>query len=338
VATIVIVTRKTRKGNRYQVRYRLGGRAYPLLHAGVFDTQKEAKQRRDLVAGEIAHGRNPQLLLDQLLTPTTPSRTFMTIAVEYKASRIDAAPSTLDAMDTALNNLLPTFGALVPERITTQMVQAWITTSSETLRPGTIRQYLKTLRGVLDYAEIEPNPARHRSIRLPRQEKQIIQPPSSAELRQLLDHVGTRWALPIRILCATGLRVSELAGVTWADVDLTESRFRIQGGKTRAARRWAPIRPDLLMLILDETPPDARTATARVFPGVSEDALRKAMWRACQSAGIASYSPHDLRHRWVSVQLRRGVPIIDVQAAAGHTDASMTLGVYGHVLVDTDDI
>jgi integrase len=147
-----------------------------------------------------------------------------------------------------------------------------------------------------------------------------------------------RWVLPIRVLCATGLRVSELAKVTWADVDLSESRFRVSGGKTNAARRWAPIRPDLLMQILDETPPDARTADARVFAKVSEDSLRKAMWRGCQSAGIVSYSPHDLRHRWVSVQLKRGVPVIDVQAGAGHTDASMTLGVYGWVVTDTDEI
>src|SRR4051794_41404310 len=106
MATIVVVTRKTKKGHRYQVRYRLGGRAYPLLHAGTFEYQKDAYKRRDLVAGEIAHGRNPADLIDQLQTPGTPSRTFATLAAEYKASRIDAAASTIDSMDTALKNLL----------------------------------------------------------------------------------------------------------------------------------------------------------------------------------------------------------------------------------------
>ena len=46
-------------GPRYVVRYRLGGRAYPLVHGGSFKTLKEAKARRDLVAGELAAGRNP---------------------------------------------------------------------------------------------------------------------------------------------------------------------------------------------------------------------------------------------------------------------------------------
>jgi integrase len=194
------------------------------------------------------------------------------------------------------------------------------------LKPGTLRQYLGTLRAILDYAEIDPNPARHASIRLPKQEREIIQPPSAEELRKLLEQVGERWVLPIRVLCATGLRVGELAGITWADVDLAVSRFRVAKGKTRAARRWAPVRPDLLMEVLDLTPPDDRLPDTRVFPNLSEDSLRKAMWRGCQTAGIASYSPHDLRHPWISVQLKRGVPIIDVQAAAGHT------------IVDTDDV
>jgi integrase len=92
------------------------------------------------------------------------------------------------------------------------------------------------------------------------------------------------------------------------------------------------------MQVLDLTPPDERTADSRVFPKVSEDGLRKAMWRGCQRAGIAAYSPHDLRHRWVSVQLRCGVPIIDVRAGAGHRNASETLDTYGHVVTDTDDV
>jgi len=47
----------------------LGGRAYPIVHAGSFRTLKEAKTRRDLVAGELAAGRNPAEALQALLRP-----------------------------------------------------------------------------------------------------------------------------------------------------------------------------------------------------------------------------------------------------------------------------
>lgn len=56
--SVNIRRRQTAKGEpRFQVRYRLGGRGYKLIHAGSFTTLKEARQRRDLVAGELAAGR-----------------------------------------------------------------------------------------------------------------------------------------------------------------------------------------------------------------------------------------------------------------------------------------
>jgi len=90
--------------------------------------------------------------------------------------------------------------------------------------------------------------------------------------------------------------------------------------------------------LLELVPPDDRTPTAAVFAEMTEAGCRVAMWRACQRAGIANYSPHDLRHRWISVQLKRGVPITEVTAASGHSRSSMTLDTYAHVVTDTDDI
>ena len=43
--SLTITTRKAKDGPRYAVRYRLGGRAYPIVHAGSFRTLKEAKAR-----------------------------------------------------------------------------------------------------------------------------------------------------------------------------------------------------------------------------------------------------------------------------------------------------
>ena len=51
-------------------------------------------------------------------------------------------------------------------------------------------------------------------------------------------------------------------------------------------------------------PPDDRTAERRVFPGATPRAIGNMMRRA----GVAHYSPHDLRHRWISMQVKRGVP------------------------------
>ncbi len=47
MASASITARSGKNGKRYVVRYRLGGRAYPVEHGGSFATMREARIRRD---------------------------------------------------------------------------------------------------------------------------------------------------------------------------------------------------------------------------------------------------------------------------------------------------
>jgi integrase len=80
-------------------------------------------------------------------------------------------------------------------------------------------------------------------------------------------------------------------------------------------------------------PPDDRTALHRVFPGAGRQTIGNARRNACKPAGIASYSPHDLRHRFISVKIREGVPVTQIAAHVGHSKKSLTLDTYSHVLI-----
>jgi integrase len=80
-------------------------------------------------------------------------------------------------------------------------------------------------------------------------------------------------------------------------------------------------------------PHDDRTPDRRVFTGATPATIKSVMRRACASAGIAHYHPHDLRHRYASVQIARGVPVTAVAAQLGHSRNSMTLDTYSHVLI-----
>src|SRR5262249_62430384 len=97
--------------------------------------------------------------------------------------------------------------------------------------------------------------------------------------------------------------------------------------------RWAAV-PDWLMdEIAAPCPREDRTPERRVFPGFTPDVAKNVMARACKAAGIAHYHPHDLRHRYASVQIARGVPVTQVAAQLGHSKKSLTLDVYSHVLL-----
>lgn len=84
--------------------------------------------------------------------------------------------------------------------------------------------------------------------------------------------------------------------------------------------------------ISDTCPPDDRVPERRVFVGFNPDVGKNVMARACNAAGIPHYHPHDLRHRYASVEIAEGVPVTQLAAQFGQKK-SLTLDVYSHVLL-----
>src|SRR5690242_9485688 len=140
--SLVITKRETRSGRRYVVRYRLGGRAFPVVHGGSFKTEREAKVRRDLIGGELAAGRNPADLL-RCLVEKPAMRSFADYAESYQRSRVDLDETTRKANRAHVHRMLSTFGTRDPLTITPGDVQAWI--GSLDLKPSSMRRYIGTL-------------------------------------------------------------------------------------------------------------------------------------------------------------------------------------------------
>jgi hypothetical protein len=73
------------------VRYRLGGRESRIRYGGTFRTLREARARRDWIAGELAAMRVPVL---EALTATDGAPATVTVrvaAAAWRASRLDVA-------------------------------------------------------------------------------------------------------------------------------------------------------------------------------------------------------------------------------------------------------
>ena len=333
MASASITTRKTASGSkRYIVRFRRGGRYFPVEHGGSFTTQREARIRRDLIAGELAAGRDPREVLRSLSERPT-ARTFAQTFEAYVESRIDVAPATLANYKTHRDRLVAVLGSRDPLGLSWQDAQEVVTALSADLSPASVRIYIGTLRQVLDFAGAEPNPATDKRVKMPRNEKTVLEPPSANEVAAIIRNAPPKWRLALRVLEQTGMRAGELSKLKWQDVDEANSRFRIRGGKTSAARRWVAVPEWLMADVVETCPPDDRTPEKPVFPGATRQALGMAMRRGCQAASLALYSPHDLRHRYASVKVREGIPVTDLAAQLGHARKSMTLDTYSHVLL-----
>jgi integrase len=59
---------------------------------------------------------------------------------------------------------------------------------------------------------------------------------------------------------------------------------------------------------------------------------------AVRSKRAATFSPHDLRHRRVSLLHLAGVPWARIGEAVGHDDITTTSRVYTHVLADEQEV
>lgn len=118
-------------------------------------------------------------------------------------------------------------------------------------------------------------------------------------------------------------------------MDVEASRIRSRGVKGRRGTRrvlWREVPEWLMEALLATVPPDDRTGGRKLFPGLKEGTMRDAMARACRSAKIPSYSPHDLRHRRGSLWHASGMPARELAERMGHSKASMSLDVYTHVM------
>jgi integrase len=60
------------------------------------------------------------------------------------------------------------------------------------------------------------------------------------------------------------------------------------------------------------------------------------MSRACKTAKIPHYSPHDLRHRRATIWHHEGVPLRELQDRIGHSSALLTLDWYTHAMPLTE--
>jgi integrase len=326
-----IVTRKTSRGRRFVVRYRLGGRTWPVVHGGSFRTKKEADARRDLIAGARAVGKNPHDVLR--IEPKAPIRTLTAWSEKFIASRIDIDANTTKNYRTALKKVGERFGDRDPVTITADEVAGWVADLSQTHKPGTIQLYLIAFRLLLDFVGLEENPARDPRVKLPKRVREEPQPPSAEQFTAILEAMSEKWRLLFVTIEQGALRLGEAVGLRWGDVDFAGLRLRLARARTKSGKARFVYLPEWLLQAIDATCPlEDRTPERKVFQGITEASAYQAMTRACQNSGTGHFHPHELRHRRITIWHQAGVPARELAERAGHSKPSISLDVYSHVM------
>jgi integrase len=153
----------------------------------------------------------------------------------------------------------------------------------------------------------------------------------------------------LRVAVFSGLRLGEILGLQWQDVDLEHGAINVArqwtrheqytGTKTKAGHRRVPVRPELVALLKGMKESAFSRGLAKpedlVFPNRNGDPKRhRVVQRAYDSiatkAGLEGTSFHDLRHAYASIAISAGADVVFLSRVLGHARPSVTLDIYSH--------
>ena len=328
----------TKRGDRFRVMYRVGGRGSHPKYGGTYDLKTHANARKNYIIGELAARRIPDLRsLEQ--APTAP--TVADAAERWRASRIDASEGTRTVHRVAMNRVLPFLGSRRIDELTAADVADLVAKlDADGKKRGTIKKSVNALAMTLDHAGISPNPARDKvQVRLPREDREELNPPTADTVEAWA--LTPDYRIALLWLDWSGARVGSIDNTLVGDYDESRRRVRIRSSVSKTGRGLWIDQPDELGAAIERRlgPRELRDPAARLFAGVdSSDALRTAIGRACVTAGVPSFSPHDLRHRRISLLHRQGRSWAEIGRFVGQRSLKVTADTYTHVLLDDREL
>lgn len=285
---------------------------------------------------------------------------------EAKVEAGERHPRTLEAHRYQLKyNLLPTLGEREVAGITADDVAALLSDLQRGRRSAkTAAAALATLHAVLHYARrhgwavVDPVAQLERDER-PRPVRRRCRVLGRADIERLLDASSPPYRLMIATALYTGLRISELLGLIWSDIDFGMGLISVRAQLSRAhrgapARRVAPksaaayrdipLIDQLAQHLLAHrrstpfaAPTDWVFATSRGTPQSQRNVSRRGLQHAVELArldrdGWPALRFHDLRHTFAShLILDHGLDVAHVSRILGHASTTITLDVYTHL-------
>jgi integrase/recombinase XerC len=262
----------------------------------------------------------------------------------YLRAEKHASRHTLRAYQTDLRQFrefLAAAGGADLAAVDARAIRAWLARlHARGLEPASIARKLAAVRSWLRFLTrrgvLPRNPAR--DVRGPRLPRKLVAFLPSDELDALLEDraADVRDRAMLELLYATGLRVSELAGLALDDVDRDQRLVRVagKGGKSRIVPYGAEAARALgAYLELRGEGPGPLFRNAR-GARLSARSIRERVRRRARAAGLTRrVTPHTLRHTFATHLLDAGADLRLIQDLLGHSRLSTTQR-YTHVGVD----
>lgn len=283
-----------------------------------------------------------------------------------EVAALSVRPSTLHRYRQEVRLYIsPALGQMSMEKVKPHHIAAFYRKQLDHLSPSSVRRLHALLRRsfsvAMKWGVIATNPVLQ--VDAPPLQHFEIDPLRVDELRTLLrTSAGTTMHVRWLIAATLGLRQGEVLGLRWSDIDLDVGQLRVrqslqyQGGvlslvqpKTPRSRRTVPLPNAVVDALRTHERSQAETrATAGeawqergfVFATRTGGPIHprndyRSFRALLTKAGLRRVRLHDLRHTAASLLLEQGVHPRVVMEILGHSQISLTMNTYSHVVPDT---
>jgi len=232
--------------------------------------------------------------------------------------------------------------------IDADMIRAYLADLMKTAKRTTVQRRLSAIKSFFRYREASfgvPSPAR--ALRSPKSERHLPTILQKEEVERLLDTdanpqspAALRDRAILETLYSSGLRVSELVGLDWRDIDQEIGMVTVRRSKGNKDR----------VVPVGEPALEALKAWRRAMPVAWEHdgpvitnlrggrlttrSVENILARRLADAGLdSSLTPHGLRHSFATHMLNAGADLRSIQEMLGHASLATTQR-YTHVSVN----
>ncbi|MEJ7656891.1 MAG: site-specific integrase [Thermoleophilaceae bacterium] len=331
-----------RRGGRYVVVWQHKGRQHKSFHR----TLAEAREAKGLRQG----GER---------TPVT-RQPFEDYAREWlegyagRTSRGFSKASRADYRRALEQHAIPFFRGWKLADVEAPDVRRLVTTlEAKGLAPASVVKNLVPLKALFATAvedgALRSNPTTGVRVnrRVDEAEEEVeVKAMTRAQLSAVLEATDEEWRPLFELLAHTGLRISELLGLDWSDLEFgARPRLRVRRQfyrgdlrqlKTRSGRRDLPLSPGMARRLWAVRPAKAEGPMFATRNGTRylDRNLRRVLDRASERAGVEWIGFHTFRHTCASMLFDGGKNVRQVSEWLGHADPSFTMRTYVHLMDD----
>ncbi|MCF8070272.1 MAG: site-specific integrase [Desulfobacterales bacterium] len=310
-------------------------------------TKAQAKDKLREIENELAKG---------VYLPDKRIPTFKKVAkawVEYKKPNL--RESTWSVYKGHTKNHFKELDPLRINRINTARIEKFITDcQNKGMHILTIRKVLASLNQIFSYAVrhryIDYNPVR--DAERPRgqggEEEKVITVLTPSKINAFLEKVKKpKYKTLFMLAIMSGARQGELLGLKWSDLDWFNNQIHIQRTfnnqkwykpKSKTSFRKIDLGPSMMnalkkwKLACPSNELDLMFPNKKGLPINNSNMVQRYFVKAFEDAELETIRFHDLRHTYASLLIEQGENIKYIQTQLGHSNPTVTLNIYAHLI------